>query len=547
MSLGRLLVAWCLALVALLVIGGAGPQTPLAALSPTAVVALALIVVVGIPARETEGIRQHTGLAFALGLSALAPPLALAAAVDGARGEPAAARALAFAAAASIAALAWGARWSARGRAAHRVQSALHFGMVLGLPLLAAALAWAGRPGNHTVALSSWVGWSPAGFVFGMAGERGLPAPAELPWIPPTAVALFGALLVRGVAAGAGRSPRAATAVVGALVVCLGFGSQARAGEQRLFPARVELTGPLTSVRFDAGTAGSLALDIDLAPGEVRELVLPLPILGELARSLGPAPTVVASGGGGARLVGWVESDPLGRAWERLPRGLKSRAAPVPSGAPGGWSTAGLLVLVASLVIAIGALRRGGSLAWVAIPLQLAVAACLLLVPFGIRDPDPGRVEVQDLDLDAGVAARVFAARDRVDLGAAPWPERVETIPDGVPVEVRAALRGTNVEVEAVAAGAILVGRSASTLDRGSFAPRDGRSALEAGLGPGVVGHWRAADGTWQVPDGPPPAWAAAGLPPGVPGAVLRSADGRRWRRASGLEIGSILRAGQGL
>lgn len=549
MSVTRLALAWLLAVVALVVGGGADPTDPLTAVHPTALVGLALAFVVGVPSTAPAG----GGAALPLALAALLPPLALAAAIDAGRGEPHPAWALALACAALAAAAAWTSRRAAGSPAARAVYGVYFWGVVCGLPLLGAALAWGGRPGEGAVPLAAARGWSPLGFAFDAAAEGALPAPRDLPWRAPLALALAAAAAVEVARRFAGARRGATVALVA--VAAVAGADRAAASDARLFPAEVECVGPLDSLAVDAGRAGTATLRLDLAAGERRSFTLPLPILNATARELGAPPSVAASGGGTARFVRWVEDDPALAAWARVPLGLGSRPWPAPEARAASWAWGGLALVLAAFVVALGARRGGAGRVGLALAVQLGAVALFWAAPqVGVRAPSSGAVTVVDLDLDAGRAATATAARDQLALGRGPWSARVETEPAGVRLDVRLALVEGAVEASVVARGAVLIARApaepravAPSLGPAPIGP-DGVEALGRRLAAGPGPLWvRRADGTWLPPAGPPPAWAAAGLPPGVPGAVARDGADGPWRRISGRALGALDLAPRGL
>ena len=101
--------------------------------------------------------------------------------------------------------------------------------------------------------------------------------------------------------------------------------SHSGAGGDLLEFGRLELRGPLQSVLLEMGSAGQTRVELGLAAGESRELIVPLP-----ARALDEqAPRIqVHPKQGRAVFVGWVNGDERRLEWEGYSPRLRQRTRP---------------------------------------------------------------------------------------------------------------------------------------------------------------------------------------------------------------------------
>lgn len=101
--------------------------------------------------------------------------------------------------------------------------------------------------------------------------------------------------------------------------------SHAVAGGDLLEFGRLQLHGPVQSVLLEMGSAGQTRIELGLAAGESRELIVPLP---PRALDDGPPRIQVQPKEGRAIFVGWVNGDERQLEWERHSPRLRQRTRP---------------------------------------------------------------------------------------------------------------------------------------------------------------------------------------------------------------------------
>lgn len=536
MSRSRLIVAWVAAWIAVITIGSGDPQLPLTGLRATGAVGGILLFLLGLPARSAAS----PAIPLRFGLGALAPALAAAVSLDGARDRVPAALALGAALAGLCLVVALGATRASRSRSGHLIWSVGFWGLFVGLPLLAASAAWAGRPGEASLPWAGVVPWTPLGFAFLSAAEGPLANPTDLLWLPPLAAVL----LLWGLVELWARPGSARVLGILAIASTAGLSPPARASETRVSLATIEVEGPIQALAVDAGRAGGMRLAVDVGAGQRRSFTLPLPILNETARDLGALPTVAVDGAGRGEFVAWVTEPPEVLDWQRLPAGLRARPHPVPAARLASLSPLGLLGQAAILILVLSAAPRLNR-RWGVVGLTILVAAAGLAASgFYVAPADPGSVTVTDLDLDGGGASITAAARGELQITVGIGSAHVQTSPPGAPIAIEASLDGDRVTAILRARDADLISRrnpgwphSVPTDGRGELAPDDLGEWLARRLEAAERAWIRPAGGAWAGPGGAPPAWAAAGVPPGVPGVVVE--DGT-WMRVSGSPLAGI-------
>ena len=383
------------------------------------------------------------------------------------------------------------------------------------------------------------------------------------------------------------------------LLVLLGApgepGARAQQGENRHWTARFALEGPLEELRLGAGPAGvwgTSVLDLELLPGERRELVLPLAWrspLGTRALPMEPelAPVARPEGAGGGRFLGWTATQPAD-ALDALPPGLAAR--PRPPLAPGlpGLGAPGFLLALVALVLGAGLARRprasagaapGGagagaapgegprdlarepgaaSPAGTAAALLLAAGVGLLLFLLGRRAPPPAPpVEVLEGDLARGAWLQVRSAAGEL---AGPFA-RLEVDPAGARIDFLVRPSGEPLaRAEGPSGGRAARLHALLPLEGPRAAPGGGLAeppfgTLEEAWARTPGGRWRRL-GTWRAGEPAPsvraggepeepgdrpaaaalPGWLVTGLPPGSGVLVGRLAgEARRWVRVTGV------------
>ncbi|MEZ5978062.1 MAG: hypothetical protein R3F34_07590 [Planctomycetota bacterium] len=307
--------------------------------------------------------------------------------------------------------------------------------------------------------------------------------------------------------------------VLAALVALL-FAGGARAQEARLFFARVELVGPLTSVELAPTRGGTAHFDVELVEGERLELALPVPLGGAVDLEFGGPPTIVAVGSGSASLLGFEPAPRLAG----VPRAVL--ALPRPRGRDGRAPTpfAALATAAAALLLAGAASRRSRALSAACGVLgAAAVVAVVRLLPGG-----PAWVETRDSVHGADAPTAVVRwTRGVVELDGS-WRGAIETDPPGADLRVRGRLGADGLRYEVGVAG----GAGAAALLR-----LDTESPARPEPEDAVV-RWRGADGRWFAPvpgsepvpsAAPAGAWITGGLPQGRTARVAVLGE-RVWR-----------------
>lgn len=215
--------------------------------------------------------------------------------------------------------------------------------------------------------------------------------------------------------------------------------------QHRVDLVRVELTGPTEEVRLHAG-AGETVVDISLAEGEQRSLMIPL-----LARGTpGPdgEPEFLGAGaeGHGRFLEGTRSSAP---PWNSLAPGLRRRSLPTLGADRPRPGRARLALLVAAALVALGLRRRpAGSL------LVGAVAAVLIAV-LPSRPSTAREVRVIEHDRARERSLEVIGGRDRVSLSA-PECGWIRCLPSAPGLWLEVEVRGQESRWTAHATGARL-------------------------------------------------------------------------------------------
>ena len=298
--------------------------------------------------------------------------------------------------------------------------------------------------------------------------------------------------------------------------------------------ARVRLTGPLEGATFDPRHfALTTRVLVDLLPGEPRTLDLPFPFGPPADAESIEARALPRGAEGRAEFLEWVASEADAR-WRSLPRGLRARPLP-PVGELRLRASAGeVLILLASLLLALGARRRPALL------LASGAAGALAVLCVGLAGGDrlgPG-LRLLEGDGASGLWLSVDCDRDRMRLPAGE-PLRLELRTAGLglwwTVDLRAPrpdpwmaerIGNTFYRYEAIPAG-----------ERSFDRERNRWGRLEECWVRGVDGVW-SAHGRWDLGDplppgleegegaAAPPGWLNPALPQGTGILIGRLAPG---------------------
>lgn len=308
----------------------------------------------------------------------------------------------------------------------------------------------------------------------------------------------------------------------------------------RLARAEFELEGPLAGFTVHAGRGGHVRVERALAPGEVLNVVLPLP-LAEQELVARPEPLTTFEVGavegprGRARFVRWVE-DPGADALAALSPGLAARARPRVRAEPAEVGLAGLAALFALAAVVVAARRRP--------LLALCVAAPGAgLAAWAVRPPPQDARAERVVDGAEGVdrwletragADELALSRELVEGGG-----RLATEPADAPIEVELADFATG--------PARLRSRGATLLWLRAVPARSSPLELERNDALPIFEAWMRVEGAWSAlgawpigaprpagaPGEPGEGWLLGGLPQGADVFVARGADaeGEVWLR----------------
>ncbi len=303
--------------------------------------------------------------------------------------------------------------------------------------------------------------------------------------------------------------------------------SLAQGGQKNLWnPIRLQLVGPLDSVRIDCGAAGETRLEINLSSGESRDLQVPLVIEPSF---VDPKVDVSWEGTGS---VQWPATEELKAppfvAPSRLPLPVVPVAVPV-------LPMAAILGLVALALLML--FLRGKPGPRFAVTL---VGSALLLWQVGVVHPaPPGFVRI--IEMGGAGTWNVFDSAREVIPHQPGQSIRLQVKPASTPVTWWVTERAGSLAIEARAGGALL--RKQSTMKPGMLRLQKEQNALgnlESSWVREGSGQWTHR-GPWplglalpdRVPDGaPPPGWLVTGLPQGPEIWVARFAEGAGPRSA---------------
>ncbi len=301
-----------------------------------------------------------------------------------------------------------------------------------------------------------------------------------------------------------------------AVLLAVGSGSIPR--------AEILLRGPTQGATLDCGRFGTTRVELDLARGEERRLIVPL-----AHRPLDDAPPEIA---GGALFLGYREPSP------RPARPVGTLLPPVGAEPPRADPLALVLVLVGALLVLACRRRPGWALAW---GLCLGGAVALVQGRGGPAPPQSARLLEGELWEEDGGTLWELVEGAAGELACDPAGDlEIEVRPASAPIDFRGRFEGARAEprwtVRSGIRGAALWRRA--PLDVGSR-----RLAAEANLWGdlaavwvrGEGGVWRAR-GSWPLGDplpqaregASPPGWLIAGLPMGR-GALVARLDPAAW------------------
>ncbi len=307
--------------------------------------------------------------------------------------------------------------------------------------------------------------------------------------------------------------------------------------ENRLWRAEVQLGGALEEVRFDCREDGETRIRTDLAAGEDRKVLVPLPIRcpsGSEGLDAIPSPAVHARGSGGATVLRFAAGQPADGV-ARLPIELRSRSRPpLVRGSP----RAGLaeLALVAAAFLLTHSRRR--------MQLVLGSVAAALLVFFlaNRRVTEVRETRVLELDLEARTGLLIRGAWDALVLPA----DRLEVDPAHARVELELELEGGD-ELQGwiCSRGSRLYALELSSVEPSWTQPwsraRNDHADFSRTWIRTAEGRWSAA-GPWRRGEPlsagsssgeDPPGWLCVGLPLGR-SVFLGEVEEGAWVRATG-------------
>ncbi|MBM3987362.1 MAG: hypothetical protein FJ294_05335 [Planctomycetes bacterium] len=305
-------------------------------------------------------------------------------------------------------------------------------------------------------------------------------------------------------------------------------------GSGRFRQAEVELRGPLAALEIAVlgPTAGSgetsTRLELDLAPGELRRVSVPLFASAECGD---PALRELPQSEGSAMWTGWTREGEaeFAQAWLALPIGLRTRpSVALFDGVAGREPEPAALLFSAALFVLVLALRRRPALALAS---GLATGA-VLVAWLARRDIAPRELRVLE-----GAGDGAWVAWDsgfeslRVPATA---PLQLEVEPRSAAVRAHGRLSPSGVgELTLEARGALL--RRASPVDAGHrriSAAANGWGALEEVWVRSEHGRW-SVHGPWEAGEplpegraGDPPGGFNPALPQGTAVVIARLAPG---------------------
>lgn len=504
------------------------------ALGPIACTALALapwIFLLGLPrAAVSRDVRRATLPAVLAGTLALAaPPLALAAGLDRARGGDS--LALLGYGLAMAAMVAWAAHSSRAGRVRSLAYGIVWVAMVVAVPLLSAILAWDGAPGGRVPrGLITLASASPFDWLYRCAGSDA-PAP---PWAPMVGCGVL--CLVARLRPESARSARATLAVV---AIGLLVAAQPVQGNRLRFGS-VVLAGPLEHAALTTEDGSRTCIDGVLRAGERRVLRAPF-----AAGRTSPArePQVV-DGGAGVVFESWEPDSPGPLA--ALPGALRARVRPPVAAGEVRVPLPVWAILVGAFWAGLGLRRKP----YVALVVGLAGALGTSWLLARLARPTGAPVRVLE-GLASGVPwLRVDAGTGELRLSEG--SERLETEPAWAPLEFAVTLGGDAGERVSARApeGTALYALAALEPGERAFEARGNTwGALVESWVRSPSGEW-SAHGRWArgtplpapaAAGTAPPGWLASGLPQGTGVLIGRLApgsfgegDGPTWVRSSG-------------
>ena len=287
------------------------------------------------------------------------------------------------------------------------------------------------------------------------------------------------------------------------LLAAAGQLSPGSPGGERVRWARIEVDGPLASVRLDAMPAGMVELTGPLEQGEHRVIEVPVPVSVRNTNAVGGEPRVEVVGGTGlARFAAWSESGSTTAvagavAWPAVPGSLGAVPLPV------------LMLLAAAFLVGLALRRRPAACALLALVSSGLVA--LLMVS---AKPSSPSLRLLEMGASGNPAWHVIdAARNACQISVE-RPVELVVLPENIPLRVRMPMDSDT------PASARLEARGATVYVRRLLAP--GPRALTRGMN-----RWGRLDATWlRGADG---AWTARGvweLGQPLPGPIDEPSDG---------------------
>tara|TARA_R110002126_G_scaffold23750_20_gene83036 strand:- start:11869 stop:12963 length:1095 start_codon:yes stop_codon:yes gene_type:complete len=311
--------------------------------------------------------------------------------------------------------------------------------------------------------------------------------------------------------------------------------------DNRHVPVLVKFTGPVSSVTYELGDAGSLTVHLDLeSSAESRSLRLPFPV-----DPLGRTPEIRVDPESSESTSGAeVLRDNRRPGWNRL--AVAVRTVPPPPDGTAKLGTSGAVALIATFLLLVS-LRRFPAI--VLVPLACGGALLATSLHEQARTREANQVRVFEGQGDGGEWVRVDVGSGELDLEPEP-SGTLDVTPTGAAVH-------WTVTSSATAPSDTWTVRGGERLVRRTPASPGTLTRESNGLGNLAETWLRSPEGTWArhgpwkqggplpnrnegtpiVPEAEstdPPGWLAAALPQGVPVLVARLAPGQPLTRSVG-------------
>jgi len=194
---------------------------------------------------------------------------------------------------------------------------------------------------------------------------------------------------------------------------------------QRLRWARIEVDGPLASVRLDATPAGVVELTGPLSEGEHRVIEVPVPVSPQSANAARPPELEVVGGSGRARFAAWLGNDAASSvagalAWPAVPGSFGAVPLPV------------LMLLAGAFLVGLALRRRPAACALLA----LVSSGLVTLLMIGAEPSSPS-LRLLELGAAGDPGWHVIDATRDACRAPIERPFELVVLPANVPLGVR--------------------------------------------------------------------------------------------------------------